>query len=127
MRRGTTLMWLLGDHLGSTSVSANGTTAATESEQRYKAWGEARYTWGNLPTRYQYTGQYSYTADFGLYFYNARWYDPTLGRFAQADSVVPPGVQGLDRYAAMNNNALKYTDPTGHVPWYIVRWKNEYL
>ena len=47
-------------------------------------------------------------------FYNARWYDPALGRFAQADSIVPPGVQGLDRYAYVNNNPMLYTDPTGH-------------
>jgi len=48
-------------------------------------------------------------------FYNARWYDPTLGRFAQADSLVHAGVQGWDRYAYVNNNPLSYTDPTGHI------------
>jgi hypothetical protein len=48
-------------------------------------------------------------------FYNARWYDPALGRFAQADSVVPDGVQGYDRYAYANNNPILYNDPTGHV------------
>ena len=47
-------------------------------------------------------------------YYNARWYDPALGRFAQADSIVPGGVQGLDRYAYVNNNPMRYTDPTGH-------------
>jgi RHS repeat-associated protein len=55
------------------------------------------------------------TEGFGLMFYNARWYDPALGRFAQADSIVPPGVQGWDRYAAMNNNPVKYIDPSGHL------------
>ncbi len=48
-------------------------------------------------------------------FYNAGWYDPTLGRFAQADSIVPGGIQGLDRYGYVNNNPLRYTDPTGHM------------
>lgn len=33
---------------------------------------------------------------------------------AQADTIVPPGVQGLDRYAYTNNNPVRYTDPTGH-------------
>ena len=47
-------------------------------------------------------------------FYNARWYDPALGRFAQADSIVPPGVQGLDRYAYVRNNPIIYIDPSGH-------------
>ena len=78
---------------------------------------------GLSPTQYQYTGQYSHTADFGLMYYceaslwdNARWYDPALGRFAQADSIVPPGVQGYDRYAYVNNNPMRFTDPTGHFP-----------
>ncbi|MBE7435990.1 MAG: RHS repeat-associated core domain-containing protein [Anaerolineales bacterium] len=68
-----------------------------------------------IPTNYTYTGQYSYTQDFGLMFYNARWYDPSLGRFAQADSIIPPGVQGLDRYAYVNNSPVNYVDPSGHI------------
>jgi hypothetical protein len=32
-----------------------------------------------LPTRYTFTGQYSYSAGFGLLFFNARWFDPALG------------------------------------------------
>jgi RHS repeat-associated protein len=90
---------------------------------RYKPWGETRYHSGNTPTRYQYTGQYSYTPDFGLYFYNARWYDPALGRFTQPDSLIPEssqGAQAWDRYAYVNNNPLKYTDPSGH--WLETAW-----
>jgi len=45
---------------------------------------------------------------------NARWYDPLTGRFAQADSIVPGGVQGLDRYAYVRNSPLNFTDPSGH-------------
>jgi len=70
-----------------------------------------------------YTKQYSYIADdatdigsagFGLMFYNARWYDPQLGRFAQADTIVPGGPQGMDRYAYVNNNPVNGVDPSGH-------------
>ena len=50
-------------------------------------------------------------------FYNARWYDSQLGRFAQADSIVSGGVQGYDRYAYVNNNPVRYTDLTGHSTW----------
>jgi RHS repeat-associated protein len=92
------------------------------SEMRYKPWGETRYTWTSQLvtnpayelTKYQFTGQYSYASDFGLLFYNARFYDPALGRFTSADSIIPPGVQGLDRYAYVNNNPVRLTDPTGH-------------
>jgi len=84
---------------------------------RYTAWGEVRYTWGSTFTNYTYTGQYSNVPDFGLMYYNARWYDPGLGRFAQADSIIPlesQGVQAWDRYAGMNNNPVRYSDPSGH-------------
>ncbi len=110
-----TLYFILGDHLGSTSLvtSASGLVV---SQTQYKAWGEVRYNSGTNPTNYTYTGQYSYTADFGLMFYNARWYDSSLGRFAQADTIVPAGVQGYDRYAYVNNNPIRYKDPSGHRP-----------
>jgi hypothetical protein len=51
-----------------------------------------------------------------LYFYNARWYDPALGRFVSADTLIPdPGdSQAWDRYAYTLNNPLRYTDPSGH-------------
>jgi RHS repeat-associated protein len=55
------------------------------------------------------------TEGFDLMFYNARWYDPYLARFAQADSIVPAGVQGYDRYAYVNNNPVNYNDPSGHI------------
>ncbi len=122
--------YFLGDHLGSTSITtdANG---AKVSEMRYKAWGELRYSWtaGQSTTPayrladYTYTGQFSYMDDpstsgvtegFGLMFYNARWYDPALGRFAQADTITPRNIQGLDRYAYTNNNPIRYIDPSGH-------------
>jgi len=114
MRTNGTLNYLLGDHLGSTSLVTD-SAGIKINEQRYKAWGETRYTFGNEKTRYQYTGQFSYASDFGLYFYNARWYDPALGRFAQADSIIPGGVQGYDRYAYVNNSPINYVDPSGHI------------
>ncbi len=125
-----TVEYLLGDHLGSTSITTDA-DGAKVSEIRYKPWGEIRYAWTSHPSTapaytlptYTFTGQYSYLDDpstsgvtegFGLMFYNARWYDPTLGRFAQADTLVPGGVQGLDRYAYVNNAPINYVDPTGH-------------
>jgi hypothetical protein len=52
----------------------------------------------------------------GLYDYNARWYDPRLGRFVQADSIVPGAGNPLawDRYAYTLNNPVRYNDPSGY-------------
>lgn len=40
-----------------------------------------------MPTDYQFTGQ-RHNSSVDLYFYNARYYDPALGRFIQADTIV---------------------------------------
>jgi len=109
--------YLFGDHLGSTSLVVDG-AGRVVSEVRYRPWGEERYNRGAPSTRYTYTGQYSHLAEFGLYFYNARWYSPTLGRFTQPDSLIPvqsQGAQAWDRYAYVNNNPVRYNDPTGHI------------
>jgi len=72
---------------------------------------------GNLPTQHTDTGQHSNMSDFGLMYYNARYYDPALGRFTSADTLIPePGnPQSWDRYAYVENNPLRYTDPSGHM------------
>jgi len=108
-----TLDFMLSDHLGSTSITTD-SSGNVVSQLKYSPWGGVHYTSGSSLTNYTYTGQYSNMADFGLMFYNARFYDPYLGRFAQADSVVPSGVQGYDRYAYVNNLPINNTDPTGH-------------
>ena len=52
----------------------------------------------------------------GLYFYNARYYDATIGRFISPDTFVQSlaNPQTLNRYSYCINNPLKYIDPTGH-------------
>ena len=117
VRTNGTLNFLLGDHLGSTSLTTDA-SGNVVSEMRYTPWGEVRYNAGTTPTDYTYTGQKSYAGSFGLAFYNARWYDSSIGRFAQADTIIPPGVQGLDRYAYVNNSPMNYVDPTGHDAWW---------
>jgi hypothetical protein len=48
--------------------------------------------------------------------YNARYYDPWLGRFVSADTVVPEAgnPQDWNRYSYAANNLLKFNDPSGH-------------
>ena len=47
---------------------------------------------------------------------NGRIYDPTLGRFLQADPHIqaPTNSQNYNRYSYVLNNPLSYTDPSGY-------------
>ena len=118
MQRGSDpLTWLIGDHLGSASVSY--VAGGTATQERYKAWGEWRY--GAVATEYKFTGQFKQQA-IGLYWYGSRWYDPALGRFTQPDTIIPEPYNPLDydRYQYARSNPLKYVDPDGHNPLLIV-------
>jgi len=116
MRLGSaTPLWLFGDHLGSTSLVAN-SDGSLNSELRYKAWGEIRFSYGTVPTTFRYTGQRE-ESSLGLYYYGARWYDPALSRWIQPDSLIPEitqGVQAWDRFAYVNNSPVMFNDPSGH-------------
>jgi RHS repeat-associated protein len=131
------LQWLLGDHLGSTSVSldVNGNVVAW---QWYDPWGNVRYASGGLPTSYQFTGQRLDAS--GLYYFNARYYDPHINRWIQPDIIVagsgaltintadalsaqaffgptsspPLSPQDLNRFSYVGNNPVRHTDPSGH-------------
>ena len=54
-----------------------------------------------------------------LYNYDARLYDPVIGRFLSVDSIIPKFYQpqSLNPYSYCLNNPLIYTDPSGHFSW----------
>jgi RHS repeat-associated protein len=91
---------------------------AITRQERYKPFGETLWSAGtNTPTTQTYTGQ-KRESSFGLYDYNARWYDSAIGRFTQADTIVPSpaSAKAFDRYAYVENNPIRYSDPSGHDP-----------
>jgi len=116
MRDNGTLYWLLTDHLGSTSLTldSSGNRLDPNAELRYMPYGDMRYNGGGQKTNYRFTGQ-RWDQGHGLYWYNSRWFDPLIGRFMQADSIVPePGnPQALNRYSYVRNNPLRFVDPSG--------------
>jgi RHS repeat-associated protein len=118
---GNGLYYLLKDHLGSTmyTVKQNldgSMPAAHTGRVLYRAWGEVRHSSGGTPTDQRYTGQRDF--GLGLYFYNARFYDPYLNRWTSPDTIIPDPSNPIDwdRYAFVRNNPLSYSDPSGHIP-----------
>jgi RHS repeat-associated protein len=113
-RKGTTLSYILQDHLGSTSVIAD-TTGASVATMRFYPFGGTRSSSGAMPTDKLFTGQRLDQS--GLYYYGARYYDAMIGRFISPDTIVPnpANPQTLNRYSYCLNNPLRYIDPSGHV------------
>jgi RHS repeat-associated protein len=114
MRQDNVVYFIHSDHLGSTSLTTD-ITGTLVAETRYLPYGEERWISGTLVTDFTFTGQRA-EAGFRLMDYNARYYDPWLGRFVSADTVVPnPGnPQAWNRYSYALNDPLRYVDPTGH-------------
>lgn len=102
------------DHLGSSSVVTNATGTKVE-ETKYDPWGEVKS--GGTKTKFQYTGQEK-DIESGLNYYNFRYYNSHIRRFSQPDDIIPNPYdpQSLNRYSYVNNNPLRYTDPSGHNP-----------
>ncbi|OCL26008.1 hypothetical protein U472_08250 [Orenia metallireducens] len=64
---------------------------------------------------YKYTGQKQVVST-GLYYYGARYYDPSIGRFITEDSYRGEldNPQSQNVYIYVTQNPLKYVDPTGN-------------
>ena len=75
-----TVEYFLGDHLGSTSITAD-STGAKVSEMRYKPWGDTLDTYGTGNFSFGYLGGVLDATTGLLYVGNGQYYDPATGRF----------------------------------------------
>ncbi|WP_319561731.1 RHS repeat-associated core domain-containing protein [Marispirochaeta sp.] len=98
------------DHLGTIEAATDASGIEVWSAN-YSAFGEVLATTGSLDQEPVYTGK-GYDDEVGLYYFNARWYDPELGRFISED----PAQDGVNWYVYVSNNPLKFVDPTGLDP-----------
>ncbi|MCB1193895.1 MAG: RHS repeat-associated core domain-containing protein [Leptospiraceae bacterium] len=110
------------DHLGSVTmvtdawgkIATRGNSGAADIH--YKPYGEINRANSSGPDifRYKYTGQEE-DIESGLYYYKSRYYDPFIGRFTQADTLVSTESQGgINQYAYTEGNPINFTDPMGH-------------
>jgi RHS repeat-associated protein len=98
--------WLLADERGSV-MAVTDSSGATIAKNSYDEYGKPGA--GNIG-RFQYTGQ-TWLSDIGLYYYKARFYSPSLGRFLQPDPIGYAG--GLNIYAYASDDPVNRSDPFG--------------
>ncbi|HVO63643.1 MAG TPA: RHS repeat-associated core domain-containing protein, partial [Terriglobales bacterium] len=95
------------DGLGSIT-SLSGTSGITDT-YTYKPFGITTAT-GNNPNRFRFTAR-EWDQETGLYYYRARYYDPTIGRFIGSD---PSGFSsGTNPYNYVGGSPLGRIDPLG--------------
>ena len=96
-------------------------TGSRKVEYAYHAFGNCTVKYTSMsdlansnPIRYR---GYYYDRETGLYYLNARYYNPEWRRFISPDDTAyldPESVNGLNLYAYCNNDPVNYVDPSGH-------------
>jgi len=112
------------DYLGSILTITDG-LGNTVFEQSFDVWGRRRnpsnwsYSGLNQSPDWLYRGYtgHEHYEEFGLINMNGRMYDPAVGRMLSPDNFVqdPNSTQSYNRYSYVNNNPLKYYDPSGEL------------
>ena len=99
------------DYRGSTVALTDGSGLPTDQIE-YSAYGLTTYRAGTNDTPFLYNGRYGVMTDLnGLLYMRARYYNPYICRFVNAD---PSGFAGgLNWYCYADGNPISMTDPTG--------------
>ena len=102
--------YLYTDERGSVTAVTDGSGSVT-TVYGYDDYGVPSTLSGSANSRFRYTGQ-TWLPEVGLYYYKARMYAPSLGRFLQPD---PIGYgDGMNMYAYVGGDPVNSMDPTGN-------------
>ena len=88
----------------------------------YDAWGNILSISGTKASTigrynpFRYRGYY-YDNETGFYYLNSRYYDPSSGRFLNADGQLNDGLLGYNLFAYCENNPVMGYDPSGEWSW----------
>jgi RHS repeat-associated protein len=97
------------DGLGSITSLSNSSGALSNSYS-YDAYGRATAMSGSVTNSLRFTGR-EYDTETGLYYYRARYFDPSVGRFLTEDrSKLEPN---LSFYTYVGNSSENFIDPSG--------------
>lgn len=82
---------------------------------KYDAFGNVTTATGTKTTPYRYSG-YQFDDETGLYYLNARYYNPVIARFMSADTYYGrlSDPLSLNLYTYCHNEPIMYWNPTGH-------------
>jgi RHS repeat-associated protein len=97
------------DGLGSVTSLTNSSGALAQS-YTFDSFGNLTNSSGSVTNPFQYTGR-EFDSETGLYYYRARYYDPTTGRLTQEDPIGLLG--GINSYAYVKGNPINFVDPSG--------------
>lgn len=97
-----------------------GSNSAIMGSYYYDAFGNLLEDESAVDNSYKYAG-YQHDEENGLYYLNARLYDPEIARFIQEDTYRGNTADplSLNLYTYCVNNPVKYYDPTGHKYYYV--------
>jgi len=97
------------DGLGSVTSLSNSAGALAQT-YAFDSFGNQTASSGSLANPFQYTAR-ELDTETGLYFYRARYFDPTIGRFLAEDPVHNYLYKSF--YSYVFNSPVNATDPTG--------------
>jgi RHS repeat-associated protein len=107
--QGSTTDYYQADGLGSVTSLSNSSGASAQT-YAYDSFGNLTASSGSLTNRYRYTGR-DFDTETGLYYYRARYYDPTSARFLSEDLIHFRGAMNF--YPYVHNNPTAMSDPKG--------------